>query len=570
LVPKAGGGWRLIVDLRKLNLSCVPHRCRYETLRVLNRLARKGDWMTSFDLKDGYHAISIHPQFRRFFSFHMDGEFFQCATLPMGWLNSPFVFTKVMRPMVAYLRAPAARQQQRKTSAQRPVTSGPFEQRTVGLRVLPYLDDFLCLAGSQESAAAGAAFVQRTLERLGLQWHPRKSVWEPCQSLPHLGLTVDTARGLFIVTAQRQQRLRSAAKDLLCAAGRSQRAVPARQLARFTGLAISASLAVPAARLYLRALYDVLATKAAWGAQVRLTRQATRDLEWWLELPNRSVQRPIWRTPATATLHCDASDFGWGAVLNQTDLARGFWSPEQRRRHIQYKELVAVRLAIETWLRRLRGRTVRLWEDNQAVMHIINGRSSRAPALMAEVRRLYSLLDSHGIHLAARYIRSEDNVMADGLSRLQLKDDWQLNPAVFQRFDRRWGPHNTDCFASFLNRQVPRYFSEYADPQTAGVDVFARSVDDWRAHLNWCNPPWGLLLQLVSFLRMSGAAATVVAPYWPGQPWFGPLLEISAEFQVLEPAPDLFLPGRTGHLPMGPPRWQVMVCRVPLRAPGMP
>jgi hypothetical protein len=99
------------------------------------------------------------------------------------------------------------------------------------------------------------------------------------------------------------------------------------------------------------------------------------------------------------------------------------------------------------------------------------------------------------------------------------------------------------------------------------VDVFARSVGDWRAHKNWCNPPWGLLLQLVGFLQLSGAAATVVAPYWPGQPWFGPLLEISSEFQVLEPSSDLFLPGRTGHLPMGPPRWRVLVCRVPLRAP---
>ncbi len=48
--------------------------------------------------------------------------------------------------------------------------------------------------------------------------------------------------------------------------------------------------------------------------------------------------------------------------------------------------------------------------------------------------------------------------------------------------------------------------------------------------LNLCNPPWGLLEQLVSFLRFSGAAATVVAPYWPRQPWFSPLLEISAEF----------------------------------------
>ena len=61
------------MDLRRLNASCVPHRCRYETLRVLSRLARKGDWMVSFDLKDGYHCISLHPDSRRFFTFGMDG-----------------------------------------------------------------------------------------------------------------------------------------------------------------------------------------------------------------------------------------------------------------------------------------------------------------------------------------------------------------------------------------------------------------------------------------------------------------------------------------------------------------
>ncbi len=55
--------------------------------------------MTSFDLKDEYHCVAIHPQFRRCFTFHMDGEFFQCATLPMGWLNSPFVFTKEGRTL---------------------------------------------------------------------------------------------------------------------------------------------------------------------------------------------------------------------------------------------------------------------------------------------------------------------------------------------------------------------------------------------------------------------------------------------------------------------------------------
>lgn len=570
LVPKATGGWRLIVDLRRLNKSCVPYRCRFETLRVLGRLASRGDWMFSFDLKDGFHCISIDPAYRSFFTFSLDGEFYQAAALPMGWRNSPFVFTKVMRPLVAHLRAPAARQQPSHRQLQ-PVTSGPFEQRTVGLRVLPYLDDFLCLARSRAEGAAAAAFVQRTLTSLGLQWHPRKCHWSPCQSLPHLGLTVDTAQGVFIVTPQRQQRIRAAAKELLCESARSRRAVPARRLAQFAGLAVSTSLAVPSARFHLRELYDAVGSREVWASRVRLSRQAIRDLEWWLQLPARSTQRAIWRSPETATLHCDSSGFGWGAVLNGAAPARGFWSAEQQEQHITWKELVAVRLGVESFLPRLAGRAVLLYEDNMGVVGIIRGLTSRSRPLMAELRRLWALLDRHGIDLRVRYIRSADNAYADRLSRLPQQDDWQLSPSLFSRFDSLWGPHTTDCFAAFLNRQVPRYFSEYLDPQSAGVNAFSRDLADWRQHNNWCNPPWGLLSQLVQHLQLSGAAATVVAPYWTAQPWFGPLLQLASAYHVLAPARDIFRPGRLGSATaVGPPRWRVLVCRVPLRPPGTP
>lgn len=570
LVPKATGGWRLIVDLRRLNKSCVPYRCRFETLRVLNRLACQGDWMFSFDLKDGYHCISIEPSFRKYFTFCLDGQYYQAAALPMGWRNAPFVFTKVMRPMVAYLRAPAARGQPSGQPLQ-PVKTGPWERRTVGIRVLPYLDDFLCLARTRQDAEGATAFVQRTLHSLGLQWHPRKCHWRPCQSLPHLGLTVDTARGVFVVTPQRQQRIRAAAKELLCESARSRRAIPARRLAQFAGLAVSTALAVPSARFHLRELYDVISTRQVWGGRVRITHQAIRDLEWWLDLPVRAAQRSIWRSPASATLHSDSSGYGWGAVLNGTVPARGFWSADQQQQHITWKELVAVRLGVESFLPRLAGRAVRLFEDNMGVVGILRGLSSRSRPLMAELRRLWALLDSQDIELRVQYIRSADNEYADRLSRLPQQDDWQLSPAIFQQFDASWGPHTTDCFAAYLNRQVPRYFSEYLDPRSAGVDAFMRDLEDWHGHVNWCNPPWGLLSQLVQHLRLSGAAATVVAPYWTAQPWFGPLLDLASEYRVLEPARDIFRPGHLGSTrAIGPPRWRVLVCRIPLRPPGTP
>ena len=61
--------WRLVVDLRPCNAWCVGHSCKYETLRSLRRLARKGDWMVSWDIRDGYHAIGIHPDSRRYMTF---------------------------------------------------------------------------------------------------------------------------------------------------------------------------------------------------------------------------------------------------------------------------------------------------------------------------------------------------------------------------------------------------------------------------------------------------------------------------------------------------------------------
>ena len=69
LVPKKGGKFRLVVDLRPTNAFCREFRCKYETLRNLSRLAGRGDWMFSWDLADGYHQIGVHADSRRYMTF---------------------------------------------------------------------------------------------------------------------------------------------------------------------------------------------------------------------------------------------------------------------------------------------------------------------------------------------------------------------------------------------------------------------------------------------------------------------------------------------------------------------
>jgi ribonuclease HI len=300
---------------------------------------------------------------------------------------------------------------------------------------------------------------------------------------------------------------------------------------------------------------------------VKVTRQLEKDLAWWVNVPSQSNGRPIFRSVETAYLHVDSSDFGWGAVLNDKQEARGFWGIEDRQQHITFKELKAVRHAISTFLHQLAGRSVRLHEDNQAVVAVLTHLTTRSPAMMTELRKLWWLLDTHSVSIRATYIRSAANVWADRLSRELDSSDWTLNPRIFRHLDKLWGPHTVDRFASMENALLARYNSRWLDPQTEGVDCLHLSDADWRREHNWCNPPWELLDDLVLKLTQSGARATVVSPLWPDKAWHQSLVAMSDECLVYPPAHDLFSPGRlSAHGGGGMPHWSVAIFSVPLRA----
>ena len=89
-----------------------------------------------------------------------------------------------------------------------------------------------------------------------------------------------------------------------------------------------------------------------------------------------------------------------------------------------------MRHAVNSFLPQLKGRQVLLHEDNTAVVAALTKLTSRSPAMMEELRRLWYLLDTNDIYIRPRYIRSAANVKADKLSRELDTEDWQLNPPI--------------------------------------------------------------------------------------------------------------------------------------------
>ena len=448
--------------------------------------------------------------------------------------------------------------------ARPPSRPTPFSRRLAGLRVLPYLDDFLFLVQGEKEALRARDFVDATLARLGLHRNPKKGQWEPAQSLEHLGIAIDSKRGMFLLTPKRLQKLRSGAHDLLCRGQRDKGWIPAKNLASFLGLAQSASLAVAPARFFSRALYDVLNTASSWASKVHLSSkgQAWRDLHWWCDLHRQEqwLGRAIWQEPVAAVLYTDASSYGWGGRLMapQEVPARGFWSPDERLTHITFKELRAVRYSITALIRFLHDRRVLLYTDNTAVWRVVQASVSKSPALMSELRELWYLLDSSNISLDTRWLKSADN-LADALSRVRDPSACQLRPALFRRLDALWGPHDVDRFASATDTLLPRFNSLFLDHRSEGVNALAQS---WAGTLSWVHPPWQDLPAVVYFLRSTGAAATVLAPWWPSAHWFPDLMALASDHLLLPLSGSLLRDGRPWVPPAGLPSAPLVVFRV--------
>jgi hypothetical protein len=107
LVTKPGNNqWRFIVDLRHMNSFSVKKRPRMESLLGVRHLTRKGDYIFSFDLKDGFYALGIVPQQRDFLTLNVRSQMYRLAGLPMGWSLSPYHLCAFTDTFVRHLRQP--------------------------------------------------------------------------------------------------------------------------------------------------------------------------------------------------------------------------------------------------------------------------------------------------------------------------------------------------------------------------------------------------------------------------------------------------------------------------------
>ena len=386
---KRDGAIRLCVDMRRVNKAVITDGYPLPRIEdVLDHLSGS-EVFSRLDLKDAYHQLELHPDSRDLTTFVSHKGLYRFRRVNFGLASAGPCFQRVMASMLDGIP---------------------------GVEV--YLDDILIHAASQVEHDSRLREVLERFKahRVRVNW-PKSQTSQP--EIGFLGYRVSAA-GVRIDPER--------VKPLLEAPNPHDE----KGLRAFLG-------SVGYHARFLPRFSDA----------VEPLRAALREEPFeWTEALSSAVQRvkdAIRQAPALAmfdpalptVLATDASDVGCGAYVTQVDAAgkprviayasKTFTSAE-RNYSVVEKEALACVWAVEKFRHYLWGRRFTLRTDHQALCTIFGPKgSNRVGRRVArwEARLLEYTFD-------VEYVRSEQNVVADGLSRLPVADTWWLDDDSFQ------------------------------------------------------------------------------------------------------------------------------------------
>ena len=298
--------------------------------------------------------------------------------------------------------------------------------------IVSVLDDFLFIGESQAACATSLAGFKELCRQLCVPLRPDKTV-DPCQSLCFLGVELDVATNELRLPPDKVARTIAELNLLL-----RRKKARLREVQACIGRLNFACIAVPLGRPFLRRLSDLCIGVRRPHHRVSINRAARLDMRAWLDFLSHFNGRSMlvgrrWRSGPLLRLETDASGaYGLGAICGSAWLI-GTWPQELKQLDIAVKELIAVVVAIYVWRSVFAHRCVQIRSDNAAVVECINSQSSRSPAIMIWIRKLFVTVVLNDILVSASHVPGITNCAADALSRGLVQEFRERRPAAHAR-----------------------------------------------------------------------------------------------------------------------------------------
>ena len=452
IVDQGGGKWRLCHDYSVGTNRIVPSASfALPSVWDVRKCVTPTSCFAKYDIRDGFWHVPIaEDSKRRLVVRHPGtGRLIWATRLPFGYIDSPRIFCALTEAVMARLRKRAAGK---------------------GIHFFVFVDDCLCVGDTEELTREGMEMLEAEMEALGLQVAPNKSRG-PCKCIEFLGLllsNVKGARGITITKKRRTKLEEEMARWLAMKPVGGNLAVDPRELASFLGKLVFVSQVVQGGRTYMQGMLaqfkgmivdwrrgEVKPTEGRWG-RMEVTTGFWRDLAWWkenLQYQSLAPMDPEPRRAEAVLTGTDASDWGTGQVIwldgGREESVLKFTAAE-RRRPINWRELLGILRVCELGGERLRGKVVLIETDNMAARGATANMASKSEEMQELVRRLLRTAAKHGFTVRVTHTPGEKLDRPDQTSRGDAVEEprFRLRKDIFNAVSSRFGP-----FSSFIGAE---------------------------------------------------------------------------------------------------------------------
>uniref|UniRef100_A0A2H1W6Z8 SFRICE_006226 n=1 Tax=Spodoptera frugiperda TaxID=7108 RepID=A0A2H1W6Z8_SPOFR len=511
LHPKSDGTWRFILNLKELNKYVNTCHFKLEDLRTAISLMHPGCFMGTIDLKNAYYLISVKKKDRKYLCFLLQDSLFEFTCLPFGLSTAPYVFTKIMKPVIGYLRS-------------------------LGLLSTIYLDDILCFADTYDKCLHNITVTRNFLENLGFI----------VNCLQYLGVILNSRQFSISLPCKKVDLIKDKTDTL-----KTKHTCRIIEFAQLIGLLVSACQGVEYGWLYTKILENhkttaLIKSNGNYKGYLIISQNIEAELDWWYSI-SPVTHSKIRQFNFVLEIFSDASLTGWGLVCNGVR-SHGHWNRNDIKYYINYLELLAAFIGLKTFASENSDCEILLRIDNTTAIAYINRMGgTRFPHLNNLARKLWQWCQKRKIWVYASYISSKENIIADLESRqLNSEIEWELCNIAFKSIVYKLGKPHVDLFATKYNAKCSRYVTLLPDPDAYSTDAF---TIQWQGFFFYAFRPFALISKVLQKIKRERAIGIVVVPQWTSQPWY-PLFDslCVSEKIIFKPHHDLLLsPSRNPH-----------------------
>ena len=297
-----------------------------------------------------------------------------------------------------------------------------------GCRIINYLDDFLFVSARRKLCDAQVSSFIELCESIRIPIALEKTFWGDTV-MNFLGFLINTKSGTVSVPLEKLTK----ARNMICYVFQQKRPIKVKvlQLQKICGFLNFLCRAVIPGRAFTRRLYSKLSPNLKAHHHIRLNLEMQADLAMWLKFINHpsAVARPF--LDYTKTITADELDFyvdaskseilGFGGY-SDSDWMQQRWGEGFIRIYdpsIEYLELYALTAAVVAWIHKFANRRIILFTDNESVKFMLNNNSSSCRNCMVLIRIIVLQSLIHNVRIYGKHVFSEENGIADSLSRFQ-------------------------------------------------------------------------------------------------------------------------------------------------------